>query len=75
MAGFSHGRKKGKNKMKHLPRKDTEFHGSKNKNKIPCKVDEGSEGITKKVRMERLQWGFPIATALSLIRPTSINGK
>ena len=22
--------------------------------------------ITKKVRMERLQWGFPIATALSL---------
>jgi len=25
--------------------------------------------------MERLQWGFPIATALSLNRPTSINGK
>ena len=31
--------------------------------------------ITKKVRMERLQWGFPIATVLSLIRPASINGK
>ena len=25
--------------------------------------------------MERLQWGFPIATALSLNMPTSINGK
>jgi hypothetical protein len=25
--------------------------------------------------MERLQWGFPIATVLSLIRPASINGK
>ena len=39
MAGFSHGRKKGKNKMKHLPRKDTEFHGRKNKNNISHKFD------------------------------------
>jgi hypothetical protein len=28
-----------------------------------------------KVQMEELQWGFPIATALSLIKPISINGK
>jgi hypothetical protein len=39
VAGFSHGRKKGKNKMKHLPRKDTEFHGRKNKNNISHKFD------------------------------------
>ena len=39
MAGFSHGRKKGKNKMKHLPRNDTEKHGSKNKNKTSHKFD------------------------------------
>ena len=28
-----------------------------------------------KVQMEELQWGFPIATTLSLIKPISINGK
>ena len=28
-----------------------------------------------KVQMEELQWGFPIATPLSLNKPTSINGK
>ena len=29
----------------------------------------------KKVQMERLQWGFPIATALSLNSGVTINGK
>ena len=28
-----------------------------------------------KVQMEELQWGFPIATPLSLIKPISINEK
>jgi len=28
-----------------------------------------------KVQMEQLQWGFPIATPLSLNNPTSINRK
>ena len=28
-----------------------------------------------KVQMEELQWGFPIATPLSLNKPLSINGK
>ena len=37
MAGFSHGIK---NKRKHLPRKDTEFHGRKNKHRVPREIDE-----------------------------------
>jgi hypothetical protein len=28
-----------------------------------------------KVQMEELQWGFPIATPLSLNKPLAINGK
>jgi hypothetical protein len=40
-----------------------------NKNKIPREFDESCGCKTKRVRMERLQWGFPIATALSLNRP------
>ena len=52
----------------------TESHGKKNKNKIPREVDENPVQ-NQKVRMERLQWGFPIATALSLNRPTSINAQ
>jgi hypothetical protein len=43
--------------------------------KIPREVDLGNGCKTKKMRMERLQWGFPIATALSLNMPTSINGQ
>jgi hypothetical protein len=31
--------------------------------------------VEQKVQMEELQWGFPIATPLSLNKPTSINGK
>jgi hypothetical protein len=37
--------------------------------------DDKSAVQSLKVQMERLQWGFPIATALSLIRPSSINEK
>jgi hypothetical protein len=58
-----------------LPRKDTEKHGRKNNNKILRKVDEGCGCKTKRVQIERLQWGFPIATALSFNMPTSINEK
>ena len=38
------------------------------------KVDE-SAGQYLKVQMEELQWGFPIATTLSLNKLTQINGK
>jgi hypothetical protein len=51
-------------------------------------VDEGGEGpfdklrdrgsfstVEQKVQMEELQWGFPIATTLSLNKLISINGK
>ena len=31
--------------------------------------------IEQKVQMEELQWGFPIATPLSLNKLTQINGK
>ena len=31
--------------------------------------------VEQKVQMEELQWGFPIATPLSLNKLTSINGK
>jgi hypothetical protein len=33
------------------------------------------EWIEQKVQMKELQWGFPIATPLSLNKPLSINGK
>ena len=52
--------------------------------KARCKFDPSTSSGTGrrkrifqslKVQMERLQWGFPIATALSLNTPASINRK
>ena len=53
-----------------------------------CEVDEGGEGpfdklrdqgsfstVEQKVQMEELQWGFPIATTLSLNKLTQIKCK
>jgi hypothetical protein len=37
--------------------------------------DDKSAVQSLKVQMERLQWGFPIATALSSNTPASINRK
>jgi hypothetical protein len=79
MAGFNH-RIKNKRKISHgRTRNLTEKAEAETRNKTEAAEAFATEGrtriksltilITKKVRMERLQWGFPIATALSLNRP------
>jgi hypothetical protein len=85
------GLKKTEKQKKHLPRNDTEKHGrsrsrdtEKGRNRNTegkpsmdprIREDDKSAVQSLKVQMERLQWGFPIATALSLNTPASINRK